>query len=174
MAITPEQPQVSPNAPRVRGPLIKAALVASLVFSGAWVRWPLSKSPPNLIGIFLWSGIFLALISCLIGTPIARYLLKFKVQRWWIYLLAGIATGALFAAVFSSRPTISGLDAGPDVPIENPRAITFSPWTRNEIIGAPVWADYYGSVAFGAVVGGVLGFFFWYFYSRRTGKELRY
>jgi hypothetical protein len=56
--------------------------------------------------------------------------------------------------------------------VENPMAITFSPWTRSQpgFVGenpAIQWRDYGGTIAFGSVIGGVLGLSFWFFYSHR-------
>jgi fructose-specific phosphotransferase system IIC component len=50
--------------------------------------------------------------------------------------------------------------------------VTFSPWNRDVpgfIDGIPSsHADFAGSLAFGAIVGGVLGLAFWYFYKKKT------
>ena len=59
-----------------------------------------------------------------------------------------------------------------DDPVEssNPFSLVFSPWTRDEpgFVGlVPVTlADWFGSVAFGALVGGTLGLAYWYLRSR--------
>jgi hypothetical protein len=154
--------------------MLKSSLLASLVFALAWVRWLLSRSPVNWAGIFLWFGILISIFSMIIGIPLARLIERLKIGRWWSYLGFAAATGALLGAIFSSHP--SGCiepfarNGAQDSCIESPRAITFSPWTRSQPIFAenpPIqWSDYTGAIAFGAVIGGVLGISFWVFYSR--------
>jgi hypothetical protein len=79
----------------------------------------------------------------IIGLPLARLIERLKIGRWWSYLAFATATGALLGAIFSSHPGFAG---------ENP----------------PIqWNDYRGTIAFGAVIGGVLGISFWFFYWRR-------
>jgi hypothetical protein len=158
--------------------LLKSSLLASLVFALAWVRWPLSRSPVNLVGIFLGFGILITIFSTIIGIPLARLIERLKIGRWWSYLAFAAATGVLLGAILSSHPTL-GSCARPvagsgeqETCIENPMAITFSPWTRSQPGFAgenpPIqWSDYIGTIAFGAVIGGVLGISFWFFYSRR-------
>jgi hypothetical protein len=145
--------------------LLKSSLLATIVFTLSWVRSPLSRSPVNLLGIFLWSGILITIFSMIIGIPIVRLLVRLRAGLWWVYLLAAAACGGLLAAIFSSHPTGG---------IENPHAIAFSPWTRDTpglFDGPPLaLADYVGSIVFGAIVGGLLGISFWYFYSRGTQR----
>lgn len=94
-------------------PLLNASLIASLVFTLAWVRWPLTASALRAVGIFIVFGILVILFSMIIGIPIMRLLVKFNARRWWVYLLAGAVTGALLGAVFSShlhfRRTVTAL-----------------------------------------------------------------
>jgi hypothetical protein len=56
MAISGQQ-RALPEGRRLAVPFLKASLIASLVFALAFIRWPLSKSPVNLVGICLWYGI---------------------------------------------------------------------------------------------------------------------
>jgi hypothetical protein len=157
--------------------MLKSALLASLVFTLAWVRWPWSRSPVNLAGIFLWYGILITIFSMIIGIPLARLIERLKIGRWWSYLVFGAATGALLGAVLSSHPSLEGCvdprNGEQETCIENPMAITFSPWKRSQPGFAgenpPIqWSDYIGTIAFGAVIGGVLGISFWFFYRCRA------
>jgi hypothetical protein len=136
----------------------------------------LSRSPMNLAGIFLWFGILITIFSVIIGLPLARLIERLKIGRWWSYIAFAAATGALLGAIFSSHPTSCGepfaRNGEQETCIENPHAITFSPWTRSQPIFAenpPIrWADYIGTIAFGAVIGAVLGISFWFFYLYRA------
>ena len=169
MAIAPEHQPALPEGKRVVVPLLKASLIASLVFTLAWLRWPLTASALRAAGIFIVFGILITLFSMIIGIPIVRLLAKFNARRWWVYLLAGAVTGALLGAVFSSHPSFPTHGNGAEVAIENPHFITFSPWTRDAPFDgrSPLtYADYFGTIAFGAVIGATLGISFWYFYSR--------
>ena|SRR5579862_8368141 len=144
--------------------LLKSSLIASAVFALAWIRWPLSRSPVNLIGIFLGYGILITMFSLIAGIPIVLLVVRLRAGRWWVYLLAAAAVGAVLGSVLSTHPS-GGIDD-----IQNPHAITFSPWTRNApgfVDDTPLSSkDLVGSIVFGAIVGGALGISFWYFYSR--------
>lgn len=155
--------------------MLKSALLASLVFTLAWVRWPWSRSPVNLASIFLWFGILITVFSMIIGIPLARLIEHLKIGRWWSYLAFAAVTGTILGAILSSHPSSCiepfVRNGQQDTCIENPRAITFSPWTRSRPGFADdpsiQWSDYIGTITFGAVIGGVLGSSFWFFYSRR-------
>jgi hypothetical protein len=154
--------------------LFKSSLIASAVFAAAWFRMPLTGA--MIVRNFLGYGILIAIFSMVLGLPLARLIERAKIGRWWSYLAIAAATGALLASIFSSRP---GCGATPiarsgeqESCVENPFAITFSPWTRSEPGFAgenpPIqWSDYRGTIAYGAVIGGVLGISFWFFYSRK-------
>jgi hypothetical protein len=112
----------------------------------------------------------------IMGLPLAAWIERRRIGQWWTYLAVAAATGALLGAILSSHPTVETrvAESGElETSIENPFAITFSPWTRSQPGFAgenpPIqWSDYIGTIAFGAVVGGVLGISFWFFYRRRT------
>jgi hypothetical protein len=151
--------------------LFKSSLVASAVFAAAWIRVP----PTTMfIGDFLAFGIPISIFSMVLGFPLASLIERLKIGRWWSYLAVAAAMGALLGAMFSSHPVVC---PGPartgeqETCVENPFTITFSPWTRSQplvVDNPPIqWSDYIGTIAFGAVAGGVLGISFWYFYSRR-------
>lgn len=171
MTASPEQP---PNQPETKGialPLLKASLVASCAFALAWMRVPMSRADiVSIIGIFIGYGMLIGMFSMVIGAPLVRLLMRFRARRWWVYLLAGVVAGVLLDAVFSAHPSLPTLNARGDVYIDNPRSLVFSPWTRTRIVGLPTWTDYYGSLAFGAAIGGVLGLSFWYFAIRRSER----
>jgi hypothetical protein len=96
-----------------------------------------------------------------------------------VSLAVAAATGAVLAAIFSSYPhrhpmCDNASNSVQETCIENPRAVhlAFSPWTRPRpgLINYPPVAmrDFIGSIIFGAVVGGALGFSFWFFHYRRS------
>jgi hypothetical protein len=154
--------------------MFKASLVASAVFAIAWFRVP----PTTMVlRYFILYGILLAILSMIVGLPIAAFIERLRIGRWWSYLTFAAATGALLGAL-SSHPTLESCarpvagSGEQETCIENPFAITFSPWTRRQPGFAEnpsiQWSDYIGTIAFGAVVGGVLGISFWFFYRRRT------
>jgi hypothetical protein len=154
------------------GAMLKASLVASAVFAIAWFRMPPSTM---VLRYFVSYGIFIVILSMMVGIPIATLLARLKTRPWWSYLAVAAATGALIGAIFSSHPTSCVVPvAKNDVQetcIENPHAITFSPWTRSQPFFAEnpsiQWTDYIGTIAFGAVIGAVLGISFWFFYRQR-------
>jgi len=155
--------------------MFKASLVASAVFAIAWFRVP----PTTMVlRYFIFYGILIAILSMIVGLPIAALIERLKMGRWWSYLTFAAATGALLGAL-SSHPTLESCarpvaGSGQETCIKNPLAITitFSPWTRSQpgFAGNPSiqWSDYIGTIAFGAVVGGVLGISFWFFYRYRA------
>jgi hypothetical protein len=179
MTIASEQRRALPAGRRVGVSLLKASLIASLIFALAWLRLPLSASNFALVAvIFVGYGILIAIFAMVLGSPLVRLLERRRMNRWWSHLAAAAATGALLAAIFSSSPYRrdencehpgSGLQ---ETCIENPRAIhlAFSPWTRPRpgLIEYPPIAmrDFIGSIIFGAIVGGALGISFWFFYTR--------
>ena len=176
MAIASELGRALPEGRRVGLPLLKASLIASLVFALSWIRWPLSQSNFALVAvIFVGYGILIAVFAGILGSPLARLLIRRQMNRWG-FLVAGAAAGVLLAALFSSYPHAPrackvAADAQ-ETCIENPRAIhlAFSPWTRPRpgfIDDPPVkMSDFIGSIVLGAMVGGALGFSFWFFYTR--------
>src|ERR1700722_20357773 len=180
MAITSEQQRALPEGRQVAVPLLKASLIASLVFALAWIRWPLSASNlASVAVIFVGYGILVTIFAMVLGFPLTRLLQRRRIRGWWSHLAVAAATGAVLAAIFSSYPHRHPVcdNAGSDLQetcIENPHAVhlVFSPWTRPR----PGWIDYppiemrdfIGSIVFGAMVGGALGFSFWCFYSRSS------
>ena len=159
--------------------MLKASLVASAVFAIAWFRVP----PTTMVlRYFIFYGILIAILSMLVGLPIAALIERTRVgRRWWSYLTFAASTGALLGAL-SSHPSLEACIrpvAGSDIQetcVENPFAITFSPWTRSQPGFAEnpsiQWSDYIGTIAFGAVVGGVLGMSFWFFYRWRARSAI--
>jgi hypothetical protein len=153
--------------------MFKASLVASVVFAIAWVRMP----PTTMVlRYFVSYGILIAVLSMIVGLPITALIDRLRLGRWWSYLKVAAAVGGLLGAL-SSHPSLgSCAHAGSgeqETCIENPFSITFSPWTRSQPGFAgenpPIqWSDYIGTIAFGTVVGGVLGTSFWFFNRRRA------
>jgi hypothetical protein len=159
--------------------MFKASLVASAVFAIAWFRVP----PTTMVlRYFIFYGVLIAILSMVVGLPIAALIERRRIGRWWSYLTFAAATGALVGAL-SSHPALESCarplagSGEQETCIENPFAITFSPWTRSQPGFAEnpsiQWSDYIGTIAFGAVVGGVLGIFFWFFhrYRARSGID---
>jgi hypothetical protein len=153
-------------------PMFKASLVASAVFAIAWFRMPPSTM---VLRYFVAYGIFIVILSMIVGIPIATLLARLKTRPWWSYLAVAAATGAMIGAIFTSHPTSCvepvAKNGEQETCVENPHAITFSPWTRSQPLFAEnpsiQWSDYIGTIAFGAVIGAVLGFSFWLFYRPR-------
>jgi len=156
--------------------LLKSSLIASAVFAAAWFRVPptVEMFTRNLISY----GVLITIFSLVLGLPLAWLIERLKIGRWWSYLVFAAATGALLGAILSSHPTVES-SAAPtrgsgeqEMSVENPHAITFSPWTRSQpgfAENPPIqWRDYRGTIAFGAVIGGVLGISFWFIYRYRT------
>jgi hypothetical protein len=170
---------MSTEGPVLPKSMFKASLVASAVFAIAWFRMP----PTTMVlRYFIFYGILIVILSMLIGLPTTSLIERLRIGRWWSYLTFAAATGALVGAL-SSHPTlrscvrpIAGIGEQ-ETCIENPMAITFSPWTRSQPGFAgdnpPVhWSDYIGTIAFGAIVGGVLGVSFWFFYRWRARSRI--
>ena len=127
--------------------MLKASLVSSAVFAVAWFRMPPSTM---VLRYFIFYGILIAILSVIVGLPIAALMERLRIGRWWSYLTFAASTGALLGAL-SSHPTL-GSCARPvgngeqETCIENPFAITFSPWTRSQPGFAEnpsiQWSDY--------------------------------
>jgi hypothetical protein len=158
--------------------MFKASLVASAVFAIAWFRMPPSTM---VLRYFVGYGIFIIILSMIVGMPIVAWLVRRKTRSCWSYLAFAAATGALLGAILSSHPTISCVkpetrNGEQETCIENPFAITFSPWTRSKPLFAEnpsiQWRDYVGTIAFGAVIGATLGLSFWFFYYQRRKTEI--
>jgi hypothetical protein len=152
--------------------MLKSSLVASAVFAAAWFRVPptVEMITRNLVVY----GVLISIFAMILGLPLAWLIERLKIGRWWSYLAIAAATGALLGAILSSHPIPEGCTAPmpgeQETCIENPHAITFSPWTRSQPGFAEKpsiqWSDYRGTIAFGAIVGSVLGISFWLFYTR--------
>jgi hypothetical protein len=149
--------------------LMKASGIAALVFALAWIRWPFTVSTLSLtLSCLIGFGIIFAILSLLIGLPFVLIMEKCQIGRRWSYTLVAGTIGALLALAFGHHR--SG-------PMENPHGgLVFSPWTRDTpgIDSFPVSsAEYICSIAFCAIVGGVLGLAFWHFYSRSLRPNQR-
>lgn len=157
--------------------LLKSSLIASAVFAVAWFRGP--STAAMIAPYFLFYGILIAVFSIVIGFPLARLIERLKIDRWWSYLAFAAAAGALLGAILSSHPVLDSCAAPipgeQETCVENPFAITFSPWTRSKpgfAENPPIqWSDYGGTIAFGGVIGGILGASFWFFYRYRRPPE---
>jgi hypothetical protein len=152
--------------------MLKASLVASAVFAAAW--WP--PRAEMILRYLIFYGILIVILSMIVGLPLAT-LIERRSGRWRSYVAFAASTGALLGAIVSSHPTLENCyqPVASDVQetcVENPFAITISPWTRSQPGFAENpsirWSDYAGTIAFGAVIGGVLGISFWFFYRYRT------
>jgi hypothetical protein len=114
--------------------------------------------------------VLIVILSLTLGFLLASIAAKSGMVRWWSSTAVAAAVGALLGGFFTYRPAPSN-NRGE---VANPFALTFSPWNRR----APGFTDdtsfsqvdFLGSVVFGAIVGGVLGIAFWYFYSRATRR----
>jgi hypothetical protein len=155
--------------------VLKSSLIASAVFAVAWFRGP--STAVMIVRYFIFYGVLITILSLVVGLPLALLIERLKIGRWWSYLGFAAVAGALLGAVLSSHPTVESRTAPGsgevETSVENPFAITFSPWTRSQPGFAgenpPIqWSDYRGTIAFGAVIGSVLGISFWFFYRYRA------
>lgn len=142
--------------------LLKASVVAAVLCALAWIRPPLSTSTlSSTVGLFVGFGFVFAILSLLIGLPLALFIEWCRIGASWSYTMVAAVTGALLAYSFGHR---AGGELG------NPHGgAVFSPWTRDRpgIDDFPhSQVELLGSIAFLALVGGALGFAFWQFYSR--------
>jgi hypothetical protein len=150
---------------QIGAPLLKASMVAALVFALAWVRVPvLSSNLTMLMRIFIGYGLLIVILSLAIGYPLVRVAERYRMTRWWFFTAVASATGALLAAIFTAFPSKE---------IDNPFGFSFSPWNRDAPGFVGTWFDVVGSVTFGAAVGATLGIAFWYFYSRGTRPKVQ-
>jgi hypothetical protein len=136
--------------------LLKSSLIASAVFAAAWFRG--SSTAAMIVRYFLLYGVLITISSMVVGLPLARLIERLKIGRWWSYLASAAATGALLGTILSSHPTIESRAAPTpgigeqETSVENPFAITFSPWTRSQPgfagLNPPIqWSDYKGTIA---------------------------
>jgi hypothetical protein len=150
---------------RLISSMLKASMVATIAFAAAWVLIAHPQAPARTaLGILVLVGVALVFLSLIVGAPIAYLVERLGLGRWWSYASIAALTGALFATAC----TFHGL-----APFrrqwENPHAISLSPWTRDDPLslnGILTQGDFFGSVAFCAIVGAVLGVAFWYFHGR--------
>jgi hypothetical protein len=153
----------------IGGSLLKASVVAAAVFAVAWIRIPrLPSGLGSIVRIFIGYGVLIAIVSLVIGFPLARIAERYRLIRCWSSTLVGAIVGALLGAICTYRPPL-GTDE-----VENPFAFTFSPWNRSApgfVDNIPFsHADFVGSAVFGAIVGAVLGRAFCYFYRHEVSK----
>jgi hypothetical protein len=151
--------------------LLKASLVAALLFALSWVRMPLSLTHLGfIVRIFLGYGLLILLLSLLVGAPVVLIIDKLRIGRWWSYTGIAATIGAVLPAILVPYRQTGD--------VFNPFCLVFSPWTRNSpgfvgsIPASPL--DYVGSISFGTIVGGALGITFWYFYSRSARPNNRF
>ena len=154
---------------RTLASLLRASGVAALLFAAAWIRVPLTvMTLRSTLGIFVGFWLIFAILSLVIGLPLVLIIERLRIGRGWSYLITAAATGALVAAVCGRRPT--GV-------VGNPHGgMVFSPWTRArpEMDAFPLSSnEYVCSIAFCAIVGGVLGLAFWYFRQRPSHPNYR-
>jgi hypothetical protein len=149
--------------------LMAAWVVGSLTFALAWVRFSDWESSSYVVGHTLVEyGTMIGMFVIAVGLPLAFIASRLQFVRWWS--AAGIA--AVFGALLGHWAT-----AGDSEEIVD---FSFSPWHRSspgyirDYVAPGTAADVWGSVAFGAIVGGLMGLTFWYFYARllRPNKSL--
>jgi hypothetical protein len=154
-------------------PLLKASVIAALVFAAAWIRIPVSVSNlDSVVGDFVGFGLVIVILSLTVGYVLAFIAVKLQIVRWWSSVAVAAAVGALLGGLCTYKPS----PPPNTVEVENPHAFAFSPWNRDnpgDIRGVPLsYADFVGSVAFLGTVGAVLGLAFWYFYSRARASRV--
>ena len=95
MAITAEQQRALPEGRQVAVPVLKASLIASLVFALAWIRWPLSASNLASVAVIIVGGygILVTIFAMVLGLPLTRLLQRRRIRGWWSHLAVAAATG---------------------------------------------------------------------------------
>ena len=152
---------------RVLVPLLKASVIAALVFAISWIRFPRFALSLQIVGgVFIRFGIPIVIMGLMIGFPLAVVMSKSRILRWWSTTSVGAVVGALLGFMFSY-----GAWRGPEPgQVENPFMITFSPlhWHAPGFTDGITFtlADLVASVSLAAAVGAVLGLSFWFFHSR--------
>lgn len=153
---------------RMISSLLYASAVATLAFTLAWIRPPFSTSTlTSTVGLFVGFGFVFAILSLLIGLPLALLIEWCRIGTRWSYTALAAVTGARLAFSFGHRRT------GEAVPNPHGGAV-FSPWTRDhpgidEFPRSP--SEFLGSIAFLGLVGAILGLSFWYFYSNGPRRK---
>jgi hypothetical protein len=144
--------------------LFKSSLIAGTVFAAVWFRIP----PSEIIRNFILYGILITIISLVLGLPLAWLIERLKIGRWWSHLAFAAATGALLGGILSSHPTVESRASYPRkrrTGNERRKSLRYNLFAMDEIATGirwrdpPIqWSDFGGTIAFGAVIGGVLGF----------------
>ena len=152
---------------RIAASLLKASVVAAFVFAIAWIRIPvIASNLETVFRAFIGYGALIVILSLTIGFLLASIAAKSGMVRWWSSTAVAAAVGALLGGFFTYRPAPSNQGE-----VANPFALTFSPWRKAPGFTDDTFfsqVDFLGSVVFGAIVGGVFGLAFWYFYSRNA------
>ena len=148
---------------RTRVSLFWASVAGATVFTLPNVPMPPTTAHlATALRIFLGYGVLIFLLALIIGFPAASIIERYRARRWWTYLSVASLIGAAIPALLV-HPTSAN-------EIGNPFSLVFSPWTRDGVGfagAAPITlADWIGSLAFGAMVGGSLGLTYWYLISR--------
>jgi len=141
--------------------LLAAWLVASAAFALAWLR-PADPERSLYImrHVFFDFGFMIGVLVLVVGLPAAYVLSRRRLVRWWSWTGIAAAFGGVLGYLVSQAGPIEG------------SGTSFSPWNRSRpgIIGEfeTPWsiADQWGSLAFGAIIGGLMGVTFWLFYMR--------
>lgn len=118
-------------------PLLKASVIAALVFAAAWIRIPVSASNlDSVVRDFVGFGLLIVILSLTVGYVLAFIAVKLRIVRWWSSVAVAAAVGALLGGLCTYKRS----PAPNTVEIENPFAWAFSPWNRDNpgfIRGAP-------------------------------------
>ena len=155
--------------------LVTAAIVGSIAFALPWLRFErLGSSAETALHLFLGYGIVILFLTITVGALLVAMAKALKIFHWWVCTGAGLLLGCMLGGVL----TVRGIQ--PSDPVANPfglTALTFSPLSRDSpgFAGAiPLSpADFVGSVALGAFVGGSIGASFYFFYAWRSRSNNR-
>jgi len=86
-----------PKAMRVLVPLLKASVIAALVFAISWIRFPRFALSLQIVGgVFIGFGIPIVIMGLMIGFPLAVVMSKSRILRWWSATSVGAALGLSF------------------------------------------------------------------------------
>ena len=150
-------------------PMLKASIVAALVFAVAWIG--LSSLGPSLriaAGVFIAFGIPIVVMGLGVGFPIASLMVRFQILRRWLVTAVGALVGASLGFLFS----YGAWRGSGSSDVQNPFSLMFSPlhWHSPGFTdGIPFTdLDLLASVLLAATVGAALGLSFSFFHSRAT------
>src|SRR5512147_1957481 len=94
---------------RIAVPLLKASVIATIVFAIAWIRIPFTASNLTVVlSTFVGYGIVIVILSMTLGYLLASIAARLRIVRWWLCTGVSAAIGASLGGFFTYHPTPSG------------------------------------------------------------------